>query len=386
MIKSELRSYCGQAVILAALIVSLGLFTGCEDPGSYGDVELIVYGRVQVYQSPTAPPMDDPVNAIWDDVVTGGIKVSDSAFIADSAEIDSQTVLLQAVKSGNDLYLRARWVDNRIASERSYSQWSNPAVHLFSIKYSIDTTVVPPDTTFDTTDIWSRKRFEFYIDPDSPNDTIVTTWWMQDRFAIMWDAGDNGDEKADCRSMCHLIPDENGDRMWTTGGGHVDVWHWQLAKTDPVLLAQDEWWSAEGRMIDAATQEIFTNYFDVLYNRPIYMHKDSNEVFKPFLHAADTVAFDTSKIWANGVIIPAHIVHDDASGSIADVKAFSSFNRMTGWWTLLLKRSLTGGGPDDIDLESIATSSDSIQVSLAYMNHHDALHFGSRTFYIVFPQ
>ena len=379
MINCEFQTYCGRALALAALVISLGLLTGCEDPGSYGDVEPIIYGRVPVQSSPTAPPMDDPSNDFWNEVVTGGIIVSDSAFVADTAVVDSQTILLQAVKSGNNLYLRARWADNRITSKRSYSQWNNPAVHLFTTTTTIDTNAVPHDTIVDTlVDAWYRRPYTV-----SATDT---TWLMQDRFAIMWNAGDNGDEKADCRSMCH-IPAEaaaNGNRMYTTGGGHADVWHWQLATTDPALLAQDEWWSAEGRIPDAAIQKIYSNNYDTLLSRPVYMHQDIKNVFKPFLHASDTVAFDTTLVWLNNNILPAHIVHDDASGSIADVKAYSSFNRMTGWWTVLLKRSLTGGGPDDVNLEPYVANSDSIQVTAAFMNHNDAYHHGSRPFYIVF--
>lgn len=389
MTKSGYKSIFFPA-ILAALAITLLIITGCEDPGSYGDTKPVIFGRVAVYPSATEPPMDDPRHDIWAETVTGGIVVSDSAFVtdtSDSAEIDSMTVLVEAIATDEYLYLKAQWVD------RSYNVWHRPAVH----SLSVDTNVVPPDTIIDSLVVpWDTV----IVPPDTTLDTLIdswnrssvkvsgadTTWLEQDRFAIIWDAGINGDEKSDCRSMCHAVGDTsiNGDRMFTTGGGLVDVWHWQAAMTDPVLLAQDEYWNADGRNADPDDQAIYSNNYDPVALKPIYTHYDSTRFFKPFLHADDTVTFDPLRVWKNNVDIPAHILHDNASGSVADVKCFSSFNRMNGTWLVLMRRALTTIDPNDIDFDAIA-SRDSVLVTLAVMNHDGDRHFCSRPFYVVFP-
>jgi len=359
-------------ITLAALMIA----AGCEDPGSYGEGEAIVYGHVSVYSSNQAPPMDDPLNDIWNDPVTSGIIVSDSAFTDDtlpdgSPNIDSLTVLMEAIRSGDYLYIRARWADTRTESRRSYSVWQRPAVHQLTLTQNIDTTVVPPDTTLDTlVDAWYRRSFTVILED--------TTWLEQDRFAFMWDAGVNPGQQADCRSMCH------GDSMYTDGG-FVDVWHWQAATTDPALLAQDEYWGPDGPAPDAFTREIFSSNYDTLTLRPIFMHQNTDSLLKPFLHADQTVPFDSTRTWANGDKIPAHFVNNDAAGSVADVDAFSSFNRMNGWWTLLMRRSLTTstGITDDIDFSAIAPG-DSVMVTVAQMDHTKTRHYASRPIYFIF--
>jgi hypothetical protein len=57
---------------------------------------------------------------------------------------------------------------------------------------------------------------------------------------------------------------------------------------------------------------------------------------------------------------------------------------MNGRWMVLMRRALTTGHADDIDIASIA-SGDSIMVTVAFMDHSDSTHNGSRPFYIVFP-
>ncbi len=61
----------------------------------------------------------------------------------------------------------------------------------------------------------------------------------EDKFFILFDAGDNGTEKANCATMCHATD------MTTTGGGHVDVWNWKSTTTAPARLADDEWMSGD---------------------------------------------------------------------------------------------------------------------------------------------
>ncbi len=374
----EFRRLFYAMALLAAPVIVAALVIGCENPGSYGKAEKVVYGRVVVYSSSVEPPMDDPYHDLWWETITGGIFVNDSAFVADTATtFDSLPVSVKAIKTPEYLFIRAEWVENALVSWRTYSVWQHPDMHLLKLDYDSVGHVI--DTIYDT---WARRS----IRVDTIKNIYDTTWLEQDRFAIIWDMGDNGDEKADCRSMCHAVGDTtiSGDRMYTTGGGHVDVWHWQAGTTDPVFLAQDEYWSVDGRQTDAYGQEIYTLNYDADRLKPIYMNRDSTKIGKPFLHAVDAEPFDSSRIWLNKVLIPGYVVHDNASGSIADVASFSAFNRTSGRWMVLLRRALNTGNSDDLDLSAIA-SGDSVMVSLAFMDHSDTTHYCSRPFYIVFP-
>jgi hypothetical protein len=388
MIKTGYRSLFGGSAGLAALVIILFALSGCEDPGSYGDVDPVVFGRLQVHQSSSAPPMNDVSNDIWFDALTGGIYVSDSAFVADSA--DSVPVSLKAIKTASHFYLRASWGETPSVLNRTYSVWQQPVVHLFKTDttWQDDTILVSVDTVFDT---WNRRSLKVDTIPDLINGGFIydTTQLEQDRFAVIWDVGNNGAEQADCRSMCHIPGDVsiNGHRMFTTGGGNVDVWHWQAGTTDPVRLAQDEYWSADGRIEDAATQEIFSSNYDTINLMPIYVHQDSNQVSREFLYADETIPFDPARTWADGVRIPGYILHEIANvstGSNADIDCFSTFNRTSGRWTVLMRRALDTTNDDDIDFSSIA-SGDSVMASIAFMDHSDTTHYGSRPFYIIFP-
>lgn len=348
--------------------VSLLVFSRCEDPGSYGEVEPVIYDRVLVHESTTSPPMDDPRNDIWRDAVSTVVFASDSAFADSIPVIDSLPVYIKAIKTAEYLYLRVRWGENPLVGRRTYSVWPNPIVH----RFTVDT------VAHDTTDFWFRRNS--YDDADTIRND-------QDRFVIVWDVGDNGGEGADCRSMCHAVGDTSilGHRMYTTGGGHVDVWHWQVATSDPVLLARDEYWGTDGRAVDLFTQRVADTNFNALGARPVSMHTDSTRWFRPFLHSDDAVAFDTLRIWKDLDSLPGYVVHDNASGSIADVDCFSSFSRTDGTWTILMRRQLTTGNADDIDLAVIAPG-DSVMVSVAFMDNARDVHHGSRPFYMIFPQ
>jgi Ethylbenzene dehydrogenase len=357
------------SLLFPAVILAMAAFlaVGCEDPGSYGEPESYINGRVVAFRSSVEPPMDDLRADIWRQAITGLIFASDSAFVADSL-MDSLPVSIKIIKTDENLYVRADWGENVQVLRRTRSIWPNPIVHFLT------TDSISNDTT---TNLWFRRK---------SFDAADTIWNDQDRLAVMWNAGNNGAEGADCRSMCHAPADTtpSGNRHYTTGGGYVDVWHWQAATTDPAFLAQDEYWGSSGRATDAGAQPIFTVNFDTLIQQPLMMNRDSTQVHKPFLHETDAVTFDSSRTWHDKDSIPGYIIHDNASGSVADVAAFSNFSLANGHWTVLMRRALSTGNADDVDLGAIA-SGDSIMVTIAFMNNADSRHYGSRPFYIIFP-
>jgi hypothetical protein len=367
----------------AVFTVALAWFTGCEDPGSYADIEPVVFNRLLVHGSSTAPPMDNPRDQIWGNALTCLVYASDSAFVDPAFvtdSVDSSPVLIKSISSGGYLYLRIEWLETG-QGKPTYSVWEKPAFHFLNVN-------ITDDTIFDTTlDLWSRRSLKVdtgYIS-DVPS-YYDTTFWRQDRFAVIWDSEENGDEGADCRSMCHDPGNEsmNGHRMYTTGGGYADVWQWQAGTADPVHLAQDEYWDVNGRNLDAFTQGITSDNFDTTAQLPINMHQYARNYRSPFLHARDTLPFDETLEWKHGDLISSYVLNDNADGSLADVDCFSSFNVTWGRWMILMRRQLNTGYPDDVDL-STKGAGDSLMISVAYMDRSDSTHHGSRPFYIFFP-
>ncbi len=366
-------------IMVSLLAGLLGLaFWGCEDPGSYGQVEPLTFGRVVVRPSAVEPSMDNPRDTIWNDATTTAIFASDSAFVGDTSAVDSLPIYIKAIKTSEYLYLRVRWGENAVINFRNYSVWPNPMLYHYKLVVDSET----GDSSI--TEYWTRESKNIVYDSSHTDSTIY--WHDQDRFAVIWNTGDNGSEGADCRTMCHAVADPvTGDRMYTSGGGHADVWHWQAATTDPAYLAQDEYWGPEGRTVDAFAQPIFDANYDSVLFVPLSMNEDPAQRLTPFLHLADAIPFDSAYSWVNADSIPGYVVNDNASGSIADVQAYSSYNRMDGSWMVVMRRLLDTGNTDDFDLSSVQPG-DSVMVTMAFMNNSPAVHHGSRPFYIVFPQ
>ncbi len=355
---------------VVTLLMILGLWSGCSDPGPVELAQTSISNRVIVSSLVSEPPMDDPRNGIWDQAVTGAITVGGDSLDAGYAG----PVYVKAIKAGGRLYVRAEWSDD------SRSIRPNGIVH--SVTIVQDSTTIPPHA--DTTTAWLQN----------PSFLVVTTsegkvlyQYDQDRVAIMWDMGDNGTEKANCATMCHTTDQLSslGHRMYTTGGGHVDVWHWQAGTTDPVLLAADEYWDAEGRKVDDNVVPIFVSNFNQVDGRPYNEHRDTSAFFGPFLHADSTAPYSDSVNWLNGYQMPGYVLYDNASGSIADVQAYATYN--VGYsarrWIVLLSRALGTGNADDIDFSTIPAG-DSVQATLAVMHNSDRIHAKSLPFYFIF--
>jgi hypothetical protein len=350
---------------LAVLLLS----SGCSDPGGTSPSGRVTYDRVEVFDSDRVPTADNPLDAIWDQAAAGSITVGDST-TGYPDDFGRKTVVLKAIKSRDSvLFVRAEWLDTlRSVSPHVASRTR------FILR--IDTTVAGTDTTMDTIYRYSWTR--------SQTD--------QDRLAIFWDFGDNGAERADCKSMCHDAANAEGNRMYATGGGHVDVWHWQSGTSDPLFLASDEYWDGTGPHLDEGDSLALDN-FDTLTALPRYCHRDSTGyVFdgriQPFLYDTDTIPYRESMDFAFGYLMPGFILNrNPAPGSAGDVRAYSVYAKgasLAGRWIVVLSRPLTTGHPDDADFAAIPRG-DSIMATIAVMDNAGALHSGSKPIYIIFP-
>ncbi len=222
----------------------------------------------------------------------------------------------------------------------------------------------------------------------------------EDALMIIFDAGDNGDEKADCASMCHAV----AYGMATTGGGHVDAWCWKSAKIAPAHLAEDQWWGGTGNFLDPPAsinpQRPYEANWSDLFDRPIWMHEDDTTFKGPYLYVEDAIEFDGNPYigWdsASGYKMPGHLIDTNIySLSSRDdrwnVLAASDYDSISvpHYWTVVLSRTLAPASSSDVDLQDL----DSIQISLAVSSDHTygedpqfRDHSGAVPFYIIFPK
>jgi hypothetical protein len=353
-----------------SLATAASMWSGCSDPGPVEIGQTSISNRVIVTSMDREPSMDDPRDKIWDLVPTGAITVG-----GDSLEpAYTGPVYIKAIKANGRLFLRAVWTDD------GRSIRPNGIVYVVSI---VEDTISFPHHT-DTTRTWVRNpSYAIVATPEG----MVLYQYDQDRLAIMWDMGDNGTEKADCATMCHASEQMSplGDRMYTTGGGHVDVWHWQAGTTDPVLLAEDECWDFQGRKPDDNVIPIFVSNFNETDGQPYFEHVDTTAFPGPFLHADSTRPFSDSLPWVSGYQMPGYVLYDNATGSIADVQANSTYNigYTTRQWAVILSRALSTGNADDVDFSTIAPG-DSVMATIAVMSNCDRYHAGSAPFYFIF--
>ncbi len=394
MVINLLQFKISLAVVFTLISAVSLIISGCTDPGSPETGTYSISNRLVVYQSAVAPPMDDPNNGVWDNAIAGAISLGESGYPNDFSP--PTKCFMKAIKTADRLYIRAEWTD------LDRDVWPNRIIHYRDtmITDHYDTTSYDPlivDTTIDgdtlVTTSWTRSPT--YVEITTIDTTIVGDSTVidttvssvradQDRFAIIWDIGDNGDEAANCLTMCHSSDHPmSGDKMYTTGGGHVDVWQWLSANSDPLLLTRDEYWSGEGRQLDAGDSLAVSNFDDVA-GEPIYAHPDEVGSSKPFLHSDSAIDFTLAKERPSGYEIPGYILNDNAEGSVIDVSGFSHYGVNTARWLILMSRALSSGNNDDIDFSQVQ-SGDSVMVTIAVMDNADRLHSGSAPFYIIFP-
>ncbi|MFQ5649299.1 MAG: ethylbenzene dehydrogenase-related protein [bacterium] len=184
------------------------------------------------------------------------------------------------------------------------------------------------------------------------------TSWSQagdeDRVGIIWDMGQNGDDGANCTTMCH-----QGIAMQTQVG-KVDVWHWKAARTNPLGFADDKFWDTTGRHGDAGSG-IDSKNLPVGSGFPSFMaatdpganvtflmaDQDALNAFDPFGVSPGTtelaVEFDSTAAFATGAVIPGRILALP-TGNRASVHAAGKYDN--GVWTVEFKRALTSDGDD----------------------------------------
>lgn len=294
------------------------------------DVAVIVVDlqSVAVTTGPTLDGAGD--DAAWDSaqefVVTAGASASyTNAF----GQVD---VSLKSVHTSTDVYVLASWTDPSATENANRKEWSYAA------------------------DAWSRA---------STN---------EDRLYFMFDGGDNGTEGANCATMCHQ---PSAGSMATTGGGHVDVWHWKGSRTNPIGLADDKWWDGTGRGSDSKTISAYKDNITPSGNFPLYAGpKDANGriIIAAGGSTADLTLFDSTDVALQANTYPGEYLNANAYGSGEsrhDVETVGVYSG--GVWTVEFKRALDTGHTDDV----VFAAGDTTKFSMAITDNSGGSHSGA---------
>lgn len=163
-------------------------------PGSLVGRELVA-NRV-------SPAGDNLETLSWDEARPLVIELANGA----SFDKGRTRVTLQALHDGEDLFVRARWLDP--TEDRDYQPWKK------------------------TADGW-KKLITVASDE---------TYYYEDKFSLVFPIEPNWQFQAfGCAACCHA------------GGGHpygfkstdslIDVWHWKATRADPVGQIDDKYWT-----------------------------------------------------------------------------------------------------------------------------------------------
>ncbi len=309
----------------------------------------------------TAPSMTNVNDPIWNQVDSVRIRIGalpGFPTFYDGA-IDT-AVVLKAIKKNGNLFLLARWGDGAANLWGNYIIKEDSGLGYGSYNFA-----------------WNQNEFE-----------------GEDKIAFLFDAGDNGTQRADCAAMCHV------DSM-SASTGHADVWEWKSSTTFPTKLADDLWMTTAGLFADTRVVNTYSyrnNWGGSTTLAPNAMNKDSSSFTGPFLYIPDTTEMDYGtpshpiRWWPIGYKMPGWILDTTiyysptrTNSSIYDVVTIAKHDSVNTphTWTVVFERALNTTHADDVDMSAL----DSIQVSLMAASNHsvalDPAHSGSKPFYII---
>ncbi len=343
-------------IALILLIAGCGGDDGGTNGNGNGDEGPL---RFVVDTTAARPTLSSPGEAVWSQVDSIEIEIGGSSTYGINPNLGNQDVLMKAIKKDDTLYLWFRWHD------ASPNIWAN---------YLITNRVIIGD---DTTIQWTNQTFV-----------------GDDKFLLVFADSTNGDEWANCATMCHTT------HHATTGGGNVDAINWMATKTAPGKMAEDQYWTGAAATLDNTINDyVYRRNWNGALAQPNWMHEDDTAFHGTVLYLTDTLTFNGFLDWEYrdslpGYAIDSTIYHRAGNRSMWDVKAVSHYDN-TGpdpanyIWLVVMARALDTGHDDDIDLSNL----DSIQVSIAATHNADrdpdggtmtaVNHSGSEPFWLI---
>ncbi|UCD95614.1 MAG: hypothetical protein JSU69_06065 [Candidatus Zixiibacteriota bacterium] len=340
-------------LLFAALALVLVGCGGDDDGGTNGNGVVDKPVRLVVDTLAAKPSLTDVNEAVWFEVDSVEVEIGgDPANYGRNANLGEQDAVMKAIKQDDTLYIWVRWRDA-------------------------------------SSNLWADRFAATGITGSWTQDTA----FGEDKFLILFDAQNNGEEGADCATMCHATEHK------TTGGGNADVWKWMSTKTNPAFLAEDEWWNGTGRGEDNTAINTYAHRsnLDNFAGRPRFAHVDDTLFEGPFLYTSDTVTLSITFPWPAGYALPGYYIDstiynspDRGQSSMWDVLAIAEHDSTVAiaerTWTVVFARALNTNHADDVNLAVL----DSVQVTVA-ATHNDNPddpdiwdeHSGSKPFWII---
>jgi len=342
-------------LLIPIMLIMTAYLAGCSGDNGNGPVPPPVKPpRLVADSTVAAPDMNNADDPVWNSVDSVNIEIGGSPTLYGyDSKLGKINVNMKAIRKDGNLFIKARWRDGSPNLLGNHIRKSDTAV-------TID---------------WEHNIYE-----------------GEDRFFILFDAGNNGTEKADCATMCHTPV------MKTTGGGNADAWKWSSTRTFPGKMAEDEWWtssaSSEDAYLTGTTLWVYTNNWNPTTDAPAKMHHDTTDFDDPFLFVDDAVNMDrTGPPWPTGFRMPGYVIDttiyksaDRTNKSKWDVRAIGKQDSTTVpyQWIVVFSRALNTTHNDDVNLAGL----DSVQVTIAGANNYtldysNQQHSGSKPFYII---
>jgi hypothetical protein len=202
-------------------------------------------------------------------------------------------VELRALHDGEHIYLMARWEDDSKSDTKNAWEWKDGA--------------------------WSRLGGD------------------EDRFSVAINNNVEGFATRGCATLCH-----DGSMTTNVEGKTADLWHWKAARGGQHGWSDDQNFNGEpeGRVDDGGTSAYSTNADG---EAPKWVWKEDADMDGPF-NAETAREVPEGFKPPEGYRVPSVLLRDP-EGSRADVEAASKYE--DGWWTVVLKRKLDTGRPDD---------------------------------------
>lgn len=323
-----------------AILLAFGLFAGCDDDDDNGtDNGDPTAPRVVASVVTTEPPIDDPDDAIWDDVDSTTLSVAgtNTPKQGTTKQAALPTAMhVQAVVNGQHLYMRVRWAD--------------PTNDAYPGHYTVS--AVGPPLTFNYVE--TAEEDQLYVMFQDP------------------------------------LTDD------------YDVWNWQALRTAGAMVARGMTYEGGELVIDSnATANLPASIEnrETNFQLPKWLPRDSSEFQGSVLAVQDGVeriTFDGTGGFSVGDTIPGWLVDtaltgashtDEQRGSVWDVRTATVYDDAASEYRVLFRGPLASTFDDDIDLAAL----DSIQVMIGVFDNQDAFNVGgthrafSQKFWLILP-
>lgn len=297
---------------------------------TFGMMMLLVFMLLLLSTSPLAQddttlvaiPVDEvsmsPFDAVWNSAPVLTVALEQQT----EDGVPNMTIDMQAVHTGDMIYIRAVWADDTLNNQRRLWHFDG--------------------------EVWTR------------GDKVDGAYNNEDRYAITFDInGGREYEFLGCGSICHTSDEVNFMGFAEDGydGQTIDLWHWKATRTDPAGYADDQVAGlvsyedpdeVTGRSGDSRDSGSYSDNKNEAGDGPGFTYPEG--VTDGPLLSSDAVAIDDSMTFEAGATVPYYILERPV-GSRGDISSSSFYvvDNATGngMWYVVMSRAFDTGNEDD---------------------------------------